>query len=309
MDELINKINRLKNPTVVGLDTSINFIPEFIKKQALEKFGNTMQAAANAILNFNKKIVDEIYEIVPAVKLQSAYYELYGFYGIWALTETLNYCKNKGMFTIVDGKKNDIDSSMKAYSDAYLGKSELLNGEQICAFNCDAITINPYLGTDSIKPIAQNCELFNKAAFMLIKTSNPSSCELQNAKLENQQFLFEQTAQICLKFNDFQNSKHGFNKIGAVVGATHPNELKLLRQKLPHTFFLVPGFGAQKATISEIKFAFDHNKTGAIINNSRAILGAYLHQNCSELEFAIKAKEAAIEMKTQLQNLLHSSSI
>lgn len=307
MDELIEKINKFQNPTVVGLDTSLNFIPKFIKQAAIKQFGNTHKAAAHAILNFNKSIIDEICKLVPAVKLQSAYYELYGFYGIWALTETLNYCKIKNMFTILDGKKNDIGPSMTAYSNAYLGQSQLPNGGECRAFQCDALTVNPYLGTDSIKPIEKNCTKFNKSAFILIKTSNPSSNELQNIKLKNNQLMFEHVAELCTKFSSHKNSKYGFNKIGAVVGATYATELKMLRLQLPHTFFLVPGFGAQGADICKIKLAFNKNKTGAIINSSRAIIGAWIKSNCSEHEFAKQARTAVLQMKNQIQNLLHKN--
>ncbi len=305
MDKLIEKINKLKCPIVVGLDTDIKFIPQFIKNEAISNFDNTAQAAASAILNFNKMIIDEICDVVPAVKLQCAFYELFGHFGVFALQQTIKYAKSKNLFTIVDGKKNDIANSMKAYSSAYLGRCDLPNdNEEFSAFDCDALTINPFLGTDSINPIFEDCEKFKKSAFVLVKTSNPSSSQLQNLKLENGNLLYEHIANICCNFNDFKNSKFGYSKIGAVVGATHPNELKNLRLKMPHTFFLVPGFGAQGADLKNLKLAFTRNFSGAIINSSRAILGAWQKCNCEETKFAKKARNATEKMRDKIMAIL-----
>lgn len=304
LDKLIEKINKLKCPIVVGLDTDMKFIPKFIKNKAISNFNNTVQAAASAILNFNKIIIDEICDVVPAVKLQCAFYELLGHFGVFALQQTIKYAKNKNLFTIVDGKKNDIANSMKAYSSAYLGQCELPNGEKFSAFDCDALTINPFLGTDSIDPIFEDCKKFQKSAFVLVKTSNPSSIQLQNVKLENGDLLYEHIAKTCCNFNDFEDSKFGYSRIGAVVGATHPNELKNLRLKLPHTFFLVPGFGAQGADLQNLKLAFTKNFSGAIVNSSRAILGAWQNCDCDETEFAKKAKNAAEKMRDEIMTIL-----
>lgn len=305
MDKLINKIKLLNSPIVVGLDTSVNLIPSFLKKQAISRFKNTAKAAANAILEFNKQIIDQIFDIVPAIKLQCAFYELFGGEGILALQQTIAYAKNKKMFTIVDGKRNDIASSMEAYSNAYLGESELLDGKHFKPFDCDAITINPYLGTDTIMPIFENCEKFDKCAFVLIKTSNKSSNELQNLKLQNNKLFYEKTAEVCCRFSDYKNSQHGFSKIGAVVGATHPTDLKHLREILPNTFFLVPGFGAQGARLDDLKFAFK-NGTGAIINSSRAIIGSWIFEKACEENFAKTARLAVQKMKADLTKIVEN---
>lgn len=305
LDKLIEKINKLKCPVVVGLDTDMKFIPQFIKNKAISNFSNTAQAATNAILNFNKLIIDEICDVVPAVKLQCAFYEIFGHFGVFALQKTIEYAKNKNLFTIVDGKKNDIANSMEAYSSAYLGQCDLPNNEKFSAFDCDALTINPFLGTDSINPVFEDCKKFNKSAFILVKTSNPSSSQLQNLRLENGELLYEQVAKTCCNFSDFEESKFGYSKIGAVVGATHPNELKNLRSKLPHTFFLVPGFGAQGADLKNLKLAFKKNFSGAIVNSSRAILGAWQKCNCEETEFAKKAKNAAEKMRDEIMTILN----
>lgn len=305
MDKLITKIKQLSCPIVVGLDTATKFIPNHIKQEAISNFGNSAKAAAQAILEFNKKIIDQIFDLVPAVKIQCAYYELFGSFGVAALQETAAYAKSKNLVVIIDGKRNDIGSSMQAYSGAYLGQSFLLNGEPFCPFDCDALTINPYLGSDSILPVFEDCKKFNKFAFVLIKTSNPGSGELQNLKLGDDELVYEKVAQICEQFSDFENSIHGFSKIGAVVGATHVDELKKLRKRLPHTFFLVPGFGAQGADASCVKFAFNSAGVGAIVNSSRAIIGAWLNdQTCDEANFATAARQAVIKMKAEINGAI-----
>ncbi len=303
MDKLIQKINEKQSPIVVGLDSNICFIPPFIKQAALKKFGNTPKAAAYAILKFNIKIIDEIFELVPAIKLQAAYYEMFGYYGVWALAKTIIYCKNKNLITILDGKRNDIGSSMNAYVSAYLGQTNLLKGSHFSAFDCDGLTVNPYLGSDSITPVFEACRTFDKLAFILVKTSNPGSDELQNLKLQDDNLFYEKVAEICNNFNDYETSKFGFNRLGVVVGATKPTEMEKLRYQLPHSFFLVPGFGAQRAPIQNLKFAFSHS-TGAIINSSRAILGAWINNGCDELEFAKEAKKAVIKMKQQILEII-----
>lgn len=304
MDKLIAKIEQLNCPIVVGLDTSLKFVPSFLKKQALSKFGNTATAAASTIFEFNKCIIDEISNLVPAVKIQCAYYELFGSAGVDAMQKTIIHAKRKGLFTIVDGKRNDIGPSMQAYSDAYLGSVELLNGELFKPFDCDAITVNPYLGSDGVLPVVENCEKFDKCAFVLVKTSNPSSSELQNLMLATNELIYEKVAEMCEQLSNFKNSTYGYSKIGVVVGATHPEELKKLRRLLPHTFFLVPGFGAQGATAANVKFAFNSNKTGAIVNSSRAILGAAQNEQCPEADFAKAAKRAVLTMKNSINAAL-----
>lgn len=304
MNKLIAKIKQLNCPIAVGLDSSLEFVPNFLKEQAISAFGNTATAAANAILEFNKKIINEIFDLVPAVKIQCAYYELFGGAGVSALQETIIYAKSKGLFTIVDGKRNDIGSTMQAYANAYLGSTEILNGEHVKPFDCDALTINPYLGSDGILPVVEVCKKFDKCAFVLVKTSNPGSGELQNLTLTTNELVYEKVAELCEQVFKPELSSCGYSKIGAVVGATHPNELKKLRSLLPNTFFLVPGFGAQGATAADVKFAFDNNKTGAIINSSRAILGAAKKECCPEADFAKAARRAVQAMKNSINEEL-----
>ncbi|MDE5599990.1 MAG: orotidine-5'-phosphate decarboxylase, partial [Oscillospiraceae bacterium] len=252
MDKLIDKIKEKNNPTVVGLDPKLSYIPDFIKQTSLAKFQNAFEAAANAIFSFNKSIIDAIYDIVPAIKPQSAYYEVYGHFGVWALQKTIAYAKSKGMYVITDGKRNDIGTTMKAYSTAYLGESKLFDDEKCAAFSSDALTVNGYLGTDGISPLVEDCINFDRSIFVLVKTSNPSSGELQDKTLSSGETIYEAMGNMCEKWGQDNIGKYGYSRVGAVVGATYPEQLKELRQKLSHTFFLVPGFGAQGATAQNI---------------------------------------------------------
>lgn len=299
MDYLIYLIQKLKNPSVVGLDTNLSFIPQYIKKKAVLKFGDTEKAAAIAVTEFNKKIIDALYDIVPAVKIQLAFYEVLGAQGIRAAQETAKYAKEAGMYVIFDGKRNDIASSMNYYSKAYLGHIELLNGKKYSAFNCDSLTVNGYLGSDSINSLLKDCENFKKTIFVLWKTSNPSSKEIQDLSTKSDEKVFEKMAKICTSLGKNSIGEFGYSNIGAVVGATNKKELEKLRNAFPNTFFLVPGFGAQGGCAKDVSVAFK-NKVGAIINSSRKIISAWQQTNEKEENFAKAAKLAAQQMKQEL---------
>ena len=303
MDRLIYLIKKFNNPCVVGLDTKLSFIPNYIKKKAMEKYLNTPRAAAFAIYYFNKKIIDSIKDFVPAVKLQMACYEAFGSFGIKALEKTAKYAKENGLYVIFDGKRNDIFSSMQSYSKAYLGETELFNGEKFSAFCCDSLTINPYLGSDTIKAVLKECEHFKKTVFVLLKTSNPSSNELQTIKTKENEFVFEKIAEICKKLGEKSIGKFGFSCLGAVVGATQKNELEFLRKKFPNTFFLIPGYGAQKGNAKDIAKAFK-NKLGGIVNSSRKILTAWQQNNAKEQDFAKSARKEAKKMQKEINSLI-----
>lgn len=303
MDRLIYLIKKFNNPCVVGLDTKLSFIPNYIKKKAMEKYLNTPKAAAFAIYNFNKKIIDSIKDFVPAVKLQMACYEAFGAFGMLALEKTAKYAKENGLYVIFDGKRNDIFSSMENYSKAYLGETELFNEKKFSAFCCDSLTINPYLGSDTIKAVLKECTKFKKTVFVLLKTSNPSSNEIQSIKTKKDQFVFEKIAEICQELGKNNIGKFGFSCLGAVVGATQKNELKFLREKLPNTFFLIPGYGAQKADAKDIAQAFK-NKLGGIVNSSRKILTAWQKNEVKEEDFAKSAREEAKKMQNEINSLI-----
>ena len=302
-DRLIDSIIRMQNPTVAGLDPKLDYVPASIKDACFEKYGKTLEGAAAALLAFNKAIIDEIYDIVPAIKPQAAYYEMYGWQGVKALAETIAYAQSKGMFVITDGKRNDIGTTMEAYATAHLGTTDIA-GESVSAFGADALTVNGYLGTDGIKPLAQVCAAQDKGIFVLVKTSNPSSGELQDMKLENGVTVYEQMGRMCEGWGADLMGKYGYSAVGAVVGATYPEQLAEMREKAPHTFFLVPGYGAQGGGAQDAKNAFDKNGLGAIINSSRGIMCAWKKQGLTEEDFAQAARTEALRMKEDILNTI-----
>ena len=298
-DRLIEGIVKMQNPTVAGFDPKLDYVPASIKESCFEKYGKTLEGAAAALLEFNKAIIDKIYDIVPAIKPQAAYYEMYGWQGVKALCETIAYAKSKGMFVITDGKRNDIGTTMEAYATAHLGTTDVA-GEEIDAFGADALTVNGYLGTDGIKPLAEICDKKDKGIFVLVKTSNPSSGELQDMKLENGSTVYAQMGSMCENWGESLMGKYGYSGVGAVVGATYPDQLAEMRAKTPHTFFLVPGYGAQGGGAQDAKNAFDKRGLGAIINSSRGIMCAWKKQGLTEDDFAEAARAEALRMKEDI---------
>ena len=277
-DRLIKKIIETNNPTVVGLDPLIDYVPEFIRNECFMKDGQTLEAAAKAVFRFNKAIIDEIYDVVPAIKPQAAYYEMLGWRGVKVLEKTIRYAQSKGMFVMTDGKRNDIGATMTAYAAAHLGNTAV-GGNLIEAFGADALTVNGYLGTDGIAPLLEICEKKDKGIFVLVKTSNKSSGELQDQKIDGTP-VYAVMGDMCEKWGSEQIGEYGYSSVGAVVGATYPEQLTELRQRLPHTFFLVPGYGAQGGGAEGLKGAFDANGLGAVINSSRAVMCAYKKEGC-----------------------------
>ena len=302
-DRLIKNIIEKQNPTVAGLDPKLDYVPATIKEACFEEYGNTLEGAAAALLAFNKAIIDQIYDIVPAIKPQAAYYEMYGWQGVKALHDTIAYAKEKGMFVITDGKRNDIGTTMEAYATAHLGSTDVA-GESIDAFGADALTVNGYLGTDGIKPLVNVCKAQDKGIFVLVKTSNPSSGELQDLKLENGASVYEQMGKMCENWGEELPGQYGYSGVGAVVGATYPEQLAEMREKAPHTFFLVPGYGAQGGGANDAKNAFDKNGLGAIINSSRGIMCAWKAQGLSEDDFAAAARTEALRMKADILSVI-----
>lgn len=299
-NQLIEKIVETQNPTVVGLDPKIDYVPEFIKAKYFREYGETLKGAAKAILDFNKHIIDAIYDVVPAIKPQSAYYEMYGYYGVKTLYKTIQYAKEKGMYVIVDGKRNDIGATMEAYTNAYLGTTEVGNSS-FEAFGADALTVNGYLGTDGISPLIDACNKSDKGIFVLVKTSNKSSGELQD-KLIGDKTVYAVMGEMCEQWGAQCMGKYGYSSVGAVVGATYPEQLEEMRKALPHTFFLVPGYGAQGGGAEGVAKAFDSKGLGAIVNSSRAVMCAYKNEGCDEKEFAAAALREVIRMKKDIMS-------
>lgn len=303
-DRLISKIIEMKNPTVVGLDPKLEYVPNFLQKRYLDDDGWTLKAAAKAIFAFNQAIIDEIHDIVPAIKPQAAYYEMYGHYGIKALEKTIRYAKLNGMFVITDGKRNDIGATMEAYTNAHLGTVKVGDSE-IEPFAADALTVNGYLGTDGIDPLLKVCKERDKGIYVLVKTSNPSSGEIQDMKLADGTPIYALMGDMCEKWGADTIGKYGYSAVGAVVGATYPEQLTELRKRLPHTMFLVPGYGAQGGGAEGLKGGFDENGLGAIVNSSRAVMCAYKKEGCDERDFAKAARREVIRMRDDITQYIN----
>ncbi len=298
LDRLIEAVKRTGNPTVVGLDPKLDYLPPAMVKRAFAEHGETLEGAAAAILEFNKELIDALCDIVPAVKPQAAYYEMLGWPGVKALADTIAYAKQKGMFVITDGKRNDIGTTMEAYAAAHMGKVKV--GETVCVpFGGDALTVNGYLGSDGIKPLLEVCRQADAGIFVLVKTSNPSSGELQDRLIDGDP-VYRQMGGMCEKWGEELPGKYGYSGVGAVVGATWPKQLDELRGKLPHTYFLVPGYGAQGGGAADVAGAFDKDGMGAIVNSSRGILCAWKKEGCAPEDFAGAARREALRMKADI---------
>lgn len=243
VDSLVKKIKEKGNPSVAGLDPKIDYVPEFLREKAYKEYGKNLKGACEAIWEYNKGLIDALYDVVPAVKPQSAFYEMYGLCGEEVLHRTITYAKEKGLYVILDVKRNDIGSTAEAYSKAYLGKAEV-DGEEFDACSVDCVTVNPYLGTDGIKPFVDDCKKYDKSIFALVKTSNPSSGELQDLELNGKHF-YEIVAEKVNDWNADTIGESGYGAVGAVVGATYPEQAEILRKIMPNSYFLVPGYGAQ----------------------------------------------------------------
>ena len=294
-DRLIEKIVDLQNPTCVGLDTLFDYLPEDMKRGAV-----TFDDAAERIFDFNKKLIDTLRDIVPSVKVQIAYYEMYGVAGMKAYEETLKYAAEKDLVVIADAKRNDIGSTAACYAKTFLGSTEV-NGNAFKPFPADYVTVNGYLGTDGIAPFVDQCEKNDKGIFVLVKTSNPSSGELQNLMLDNGKPVYEYMGGLVEKWGESTIGKYGYSAVGAVVGATHPTEAARLREVLPHTFFLIPGYGAQGANAEMLKSCFGKNGLGGVVNNSRGVLCAYQKLGGTYYE---AARAACLTMQKDLSSVI-----
>jgi orotidine-5'-phosphate decarboxylase len=301
LDRLIERIAQTGNPTVVGLDPKLEYIPVYIKAQAMQKHGETLKAAAHAFWKFNKGIIDAIHEVVPAVKPQLAFYEMLGVPGVKAFHKTCEYAKKHGMFVIADGKRNDIGSTAEGYAAAYLGKVQV-GAKEFEPFAADALTVNGYLGSDGIMPFTDMCKKYDKGIFVLVKTSNPSSGELQD-KLTDGVPVYELMGKYCAEWGAEDMGKYGYSGVGAVIGATYPEQIAEMRGKLPDTFFLIPGYGAQGGKADDLKAAFDSRGLGGIVNSSRAVMCAWQREKCDEQDYAGAAYREVLRMKNELINI------
>ncbi len=273
IDRLISNIKKTNAPIVVGLDPMLNYIPEHIKEAAFKEYGETLEGAAEAILAYNKGIVDAVYDLIPAVKPQIAMYEQFGIPGLNAYKKTIDYCHEKGLVVIGDIKRGDIGSTSAAYAVGHLGKVTV--GSKIYTpFDEDFSTVNPYLGTDGVKPFVDVCMMNDRGIFVLVKTSNPSSGEFQDKEIDGRP-LYELVADKVNEWGSETIGENGYSDVGCVVGATYPEMGKILRKLMPKTYILVPGYGAQGGKGADLVHFFNKDGLGAIVNSSRGIIAAY----------------------------------
>ena len=305
VDTLIEKIQEKNAPIVVGLDPQAKFIPSHIMEEAIAKHGETLEAMGEAFWQFNRLIIDATFELIPAVKPQIAMYEQYGLPGLEAYKKTVDLCKERGLVVIGDVKRGDIGSTSESYAIGHLGKVKIGNTE-IVPFDTDYVTVNPYLGTDGVKPFVDVCAKEGKGIFVLCKTSNPSSGEFQDREIDGKP-LYYHVAKKIEEWGADVVGTHGYSAVGAVVGATYPEQGKAIREYIPKAYILVPGYGAQGGKGKDLVHFFDKDGLGAIVNSSRGIIAAYKQEKYAsygEQNFAVAARAAVCDMIEDINGAL-----
>lgn len=313
-DNLLDRINSKQCPCVVGIDTIIGKVPDYIKNECLSKYGNTIEAAAESLWAFNKGLIDAVYDIAPAVKPQSACYEMYGLPGLLTLSKTISYAQSKGLLVIEDVKRNDIMSSASGYAIGHLGKAPLIvKGTSAPAFNADMITVNGLFGIDGVQPFLDECKKYGKGIFVLAKTSNPSSGQLQDLITQNGQPVYEIMGNLINEWAHQEGliGESGYSSVGAVVGATYPEHAKKLRTIMPNSIILVPGYGKQGGAGKDTLPNFNKDGQGAIVNNSSALDFAYTESKykCSPENYANASRMALIDMTADISAALKEEGI
>ena len=310
-ENMINKLNeKIKKtgaPIVVGLDPMLKYVPEFIRKQAFAEYGETLEGAAEAVWQYNKGIVDAVYDLIPAVKPQIAMYEQFGIPGMAAFKKTVDYCKEKDLVVIGDIKRGDIGSTSEAYAVGHLGKVQV-GSNSYCGFDEDFATVNPYLGSDGVKPFMKVCKEEKKGIFVLVKTSNPSSGEFQDRLIDGKPLYEIVGEQVNAWGAECMPESGNYSYVGAVVGATYPYQGKLLRKVMPHTLILVPGYGAQGGKGADLVHFFNEDGLGAIINSSRGIIAAYQQEQYAhfgEKGYADASRAAVLAMREDIAQALN----
>jgi orotidine-5'-phosphate decarboxylase len=298
-DLLQDKIRAMKNPTVAGLAARAEYVPPQILQKYFQRYGETLEAAAEAVFEFNCGLMDCLCDIVPAVKPQSAYYELLGWRGMEVLERTIVYAKRKGFFVIADIKRGDIGSTAEAYAGAWLGKSRV-GSASFPVFDADCVTLSGYMGSDSLEPFIQTCRENDKCLFVLVKTSNPGSGELQDL-VAGDRVVYKVVGDLAQRLGGGTAGKYGYNLTGAVVGATFPSDLRELRRRLEQTFFLVPGYGVQGGTAEDVRHAFDKYGRGAVVNASRSIMCAWQKTGKNGEDYQDAARAAALAMRDDIR--------
>ena len=306
INKLISNIRKTNAPIVVGLDPMLNYIPEQIKKDAYQEFGETLEGAAEAIWQYNKGIVDATFDLIPAVKPQIAMYEQFGIPGLIAYKKTVEYCKSKDLVVIGDIKRGDIGSTSAAYAVGHLGQVQV-GSKKYAGFDEDFATVNPYLGSDGVKPFMDVCKEEKKGIFVLVKTSNPSSGEFQDRVIDGRP-LYELVGEKVAQWGD-ELMGDGYSYVGAVVGATYPEMGKVLRKIMPKTFILVPGYGAQGGKGADLVHFFNEDGLGAIVNSSRGIIAAYKQEKYKEFgaeNYADASRAAVKDMIADISGALEN---
>ena len=297
INKLISKIRKTNAPVVVGLDPMLSYVPEHILQKSFAEYGETLEGAADAIWQFNKGIVDAVYDLIPAVKPQIAMYEQFGVEGLKAFQKTVDYCHEKDLVVIGDIKRGDIGSTSAAYAAGHLGKVQV-GGHMLRGFDEDFVTVNPYLGTDGVKPFVDVCREEKKGLFILVKTSNPSSGEFQDRLIDDRP-LYEYVAEMVDTWGADLMGDDGYSYIGAVVGATYPEIGRVLRKVMPRSFILVPGYGAQGGRGKDLTHYFNEDGLGAIVNSSRGIIAAYKQEAYAKFgpeNYADASRQAVLDM-------------
>ncbi len=305
INKLVEKIKKTEAPIVVGLDPMLAYVPEHVQQKAFAQYGETLEGAAEAIWQFNKEIVDHVCDLVPAVKPQIAMYEQFGVPGLAAFQKTVEYCKSKDLVVIGDIKRGDIGSTSAAYAIGHLGKVRVGSKEYV-PFDEDFATVNPYLGSDGVNPFIKVCQEEKKGIFVLVKTSNPSSGEFQDRRIENRP-LYEHVGEMVAEWGE-QCMGDSYSYVGAVVGATYPEIGKVMRKVMPKAYILVPGYGAQGGQGKDLAHFFNEDGLGAIVNSSRGIIAAYKQDAYAQFvpEHFGEASRAAVEaMKADIQSALN----
>ena len=306
INKLIAKIQKTKAPIVVGLDPMLSYIPEHIQKKAFEEYGETLEGAAEAVWQFNKGIIDATYDLIPAVKPQIAMYEQFGIEGLKAYKKTIDYCKSKDLVVIGDIKRGDIGSTSAAYAVGHLGKVQV-GSKCYVPFDEDFATVNPYLGSDGVKPFIEVCQEEGKGIFVLVKTSNPSSGEFQDQLVDGRP-LYELVGEKVAQWGE-EHMGDSYSYVGAVVGATYPEMGAVLRKLMPKTFILVPGYGAQGGQGKDLVHFFNEDGLGAIVNSSRGIIAAYKQEKYASFgaeNFGDASRAAVEDMAADIRQALEA---
>ena len=303
MDNLINKIKEKNSPIVMGIDPRYEMIPDIIKS----KYPKDMAGFAESAVVFAKKIKEATYHKKPAKKPQISKFEIKGPNGLDAFQEIVDYAKSKDLIVIADAKRGDIGTTSQGYANTFLGETSLDDYKEKI-YDADFVTENPYMGTDCVKPFIEDSKKYGKGVFVLVKTSNKSSGELQDLKLENGNKVYEQVATLVEEWGKDLIGENGYSSISAVVGATYPEQLKEIRKLVPHTFFLIPGYGAQGGKAKDIALGFDENGTGGIVNASRSLMCAYKADRWKEIyteeQFTEATRAEALRMREELMNAI-----